>query len=382
MIVALGNTNILSEAKKAVSVTDKQQVEQLANLAWADAYLGGATTETELKQEVVKALEANGITEDDYLVITSTSGVRLIDLNSWDHAYTCTNGIWSERIKSGSPADGDIVARFYKTGNKITLAEEAIQLALENGVTVAEEQDEYQLVITGAGTVGEVEILNEETEEWTFVAWRNIHLEEPVQSVYFSTTELILAAELERQELLICELFWGLKNIIIVDGVSTIGDNVFTNCTSLTNIVIPSSVTSIGDYAFHECEALEDIKIPSSVTNIGSGAFACCRSLTTITIPGSVTNIKSNTFLNCDSLSSVILLNGVTNIEGWVFSGGLRQITLPSSLRSIGVRSFEPCDNLTTVNYTGSEDEWNEIIINEYNEPLTSATKIYNYVIK
>ena len=45
----------------------------------------------------------------------------------------------------------------------------------------------------------------------------------------------------------------GVKRIIIGDGVTTIGDNAFSYCKSLTSVTIPNSVTTIGDGAFSYC---------------------------------------------------------------------------------------------------------------------------------
>ena len=50
-----------------------------------------------------------------------------------------------------------------------------------------------------------------------------------------------------------------------------------------TEIVIPDGVTSIGDHAFEYC-GLRSIRIPDSVTSIGDHAFEYCRHLQTITI--------------------------------------------------------------------------------------------------
>jgi len=65
-----------------------------------------------------------------------------------------------------------------------------------------------------------------------------------------------------------------IKKIIVKEGVISIGEYAFYDCTSLTEIVIPDSVTSIGDGAFAYCESLQEIVIPNSVTSIGSRAFA------------------------------------------------------------------------------------------------------------
>ena len=65
-------------------------------------------------------------------------------------------------------------------------------------------------------------------------------------------------------------------NYIIPNGVTSIGEDAFYHCSSLTSITIPDSVTSIGDYAFFRCSSLESITIPDSVTSIGDSAFYYC----------------------------------------------------------------------------------------------------------
>ena len=57
----------------------------------------------------------------------------------------------------------------------------------------------------------------------------------------------------------------GITGVIIPDGVTSIGDKVFTQCERLTNVTIPDSVTSIGDYSFSQCLGLTNVIIPDGV---------------------------------------------------------------------------------------------------------------------
>ena len=73
-----------------------------------------------------------------------------------------------------------------------------------------------------------------------------------------------------------------------------------------SSYTIPNSVTSIGNNAFLSCKSLTYIDIPNSVTSIGSAAFINCSSLTYIDIPNSVTSIGETAFYYCSSLSKII----------------------------------------------------------------------------
>ena len=69
----------------------------------------------------------------------------------------------------------------------------------------------------------------------------------------------------------------GVSELIIEEGVKTIGNNAFQNCDSLYSVKIPESVTSIGDYAFYECSYLNSVIIPKSVASTGKYAFVYTR---------------------------------------------------------------------------------------------------------
>lgn len=143
----------------------------------------------------------------------------------------------------------------------------------------------------------------------------------------------------------------ALTSVIIPNGVDTISANTFNSCTSLTSVTIPKSVTSIGYNAFKYCSELTRINIPSSVGFIGSGAFNGCSRLTRVTIPQGVGSIEKGTFEDCSSLTCVTIPDSVTSIGDNAFRDcdSLLNVSIPSSVNSIGSYAFESCAKLTHV---------------------------------
>ena len=147
------------------------------------------------------------------------------------------------------------------------------------------------------------------------------------------------------------DLLDSVKNIIIADGVTSIGNYAFWECTSLTSITIPNSVTNIGNDAFYDCSSLKSITIPDSVTNIAEAAFQGCSSLKNITISNSVTSIDGGTFYDCSSLTSIVIPDSVKSIGEEAFShcSSLASINIPNSITSIGRGAFYYCSSLKSI---------------------------------
>ena len=138
----------------------------------------------------------------------------------------------------------------------------------------------------------------------------------------------------------------GLTSVTFAENsqLKIIGARAFDGCTNLTSITIPTSVTSIGSYAFYECTGLTSVTFVenSQLESIGANAFDGCTNLTSITIPTSVTSIGSYAFKECIGLTSVTIPEKVTSIEGGVFYDctGLTSVTISEGVTKLVIACF------------------------------------------
>ena len=217
-----------------------------------------------------------------------------------------------------------------------------------------------------------------------------------------------------------------------------IGDKAFDGCASLTSILVDSgneyfrsagnclidinektvlkgcgtsvipddgSVTRIASYAFFDAE--QAITLPDCITDIGEKAFNTMKSDTLEEYgSGFYAGTKTNPYYalisignNCDihpgtviiadsaydvysaSESSVVELKipaAVTRIGNYAFSGlNVDSICIPASVKEIGEGAFSQCHPLKTIQYKGTQDEWEKIAIGEDNESLKSADILF-----
>lgn len=172
----------------------------------------------------------------------------------------------------------------------------------------------------------------------------------------------------------------SLTSVKIPYGVERIGASAFRGCRNLKSIALPDSVTAISEYAFTACSSLTSITLPDSITNIANNTFAACRGLTSVTLPQSLTNIDSHAFADCESLTSVVIPGNVTTICSFAFSSctSLTSLFLPKSLATVENFAFSSCSALSDVYYSGTEEMWNKIFIQLYNNELWSARIHFN----
>ena len=207
-----------------------------------------------------------------------------------------------------------------------------------------------------------------------------------------------------------------IRKIAISEGVTSIGEYAFEECTNVTSISIPGSVTELNEYCFSACVSMKSITIPQSVTRIADGVFDACEKLTDIYYGGTDASWKHITSWNAglgnnvrlhstgvftgkcgDNLTwkidndevltisgtgripdyndpssggnntapwygyayqikKVVLGSGVQNIGNDAFADcyGMTDITIPDGVTSIGDSAFDGCSALTEISIPGT----------------------------
>ena len=132
------------------------------------------------------------------------------------------------------------------------------------------------------------------------------------------------------------------KDLVIPEGVTSISDYVFSDCSNLTSVTIPSSVTSIGSYTFSNCKALEAVHITDLAAwcNI-SFDYRICNPLFYV----------HHLYMNGQEVKDLVIPEGVTSIGDYVFNecSNLTSVTIPSSVTSIGNEAFCFCRGIKEI---------------------------------
>jgi hypothetical protein len=169
------------------------------------------------------------------------------------------------------------------------------------------------------------------------------------------------------------------KEVVLSEGLTEIGESAFDDCESLTRVTLPSTITDIGDFAFAYCADLAMLSLSSALTSIGECAFTDCYDLPALQLPESLRSLGKKAFYRCEALTAVVIPSGVTEIGVSAFGyckslvsadikaqikelptlmfygcKALSSVKLPDTVDTLGYHSFLDCETLSTVYYNGT----------------------------
>jgi len=173
----------------------------------------------------------------------------------------------------------------------------------------------------------------------------------------------------------------------VPEGVTSIGNKSFEECSHLTSVKLPTSLASISRGAFYNSVNLTQFEvspdnsqyqslngvlfdkalttlsyyppgkpdpayhIPESVKNIANLSFAGHQHLTTVIIPPNISNIGFGAFSGCSSLINIVIPEGISSIQRYAFNrcSSLTNVTIPGSVTNFGEGLFNECTSLSRV---------------------------------
>lgn len=167
-----------------------------------------------------------------------------------------------------------------------------------------------------------------------------------------------------------------LKTVVIGDKVSSIGDNAFARCVSLTNINLPNSVSYIGNNAFSGCINLTSIDLPANLYMLNYSVFSGCTNLARVNL-ASVTQIGEGAFSGCNIKEFIVSENNnrYSSQEGVLFNKDkstlimypkarpIQSYVIPDSVTSVNEDAFGNCDNLTSITIGDNVTQMNSLNI-------------------
>ena len=155
------------------------------------------------------------------------------------------------------------------------------------------------------------------------------------------------------------------QEVVVPEGVHTIGDGAFKGMTGLLEVRLPSGVKKIGDTAFKGCRQLQKVNFPDGLLEIGEYAFHRCHKMEEMIFPKSMTQVGSYAFLYCDGLKKVVM-EGPKKLGRAVFSHNLslREVTLNKEMddSNFSDEVFEGCVHIERVILSDKTFEINNLI--------------------
>ena len=141
------------------------------------------------------------------------------------------------------------------------------------------------------------------------------------------------------------ERWADLTEVVIEDGVTEIGKDVFQGCVGLTKVTIPDSVKKIGTWSFYMCKGLKNVGIPANM-EIGDSSFRQS-GLEQVTVSGG--SVGNYAFHRIDDLKKISINCETIGEEAFSGCDSLTDITLGENVKTLGDKAFYTCDALERV---------------------------------
>lgn len=141
------------------------------------------------------------------------------------------------------------------------------------------------------------------------------------------------------------ERWADLTEVVIEDGVTEIGKDVFQGCVGLTKVTIPDSVKKIGTWSFYLCGGLKNVDIPANM-EIGDSSFRQS-GLEQVTVSGG--SVGNYAFHRIDNLKKISINCETIGEEAFSGCDYLTDITLGENVKTLGDKAFYTCDALERV---------------------------------
>lgn len=125
-----------------------------------------------------------------------------------------------------------------------------------------------------------------------------------------------------------CVYCADLQQVVLSEGIESIGYAAFSDCATLNSVTLPASLTTLSDLSFYRDVQLQTIALPSGLLRVGEGAFSFCYALSDLGLTDGLSSIAPHAFYHCSSLQS---------------------LNLPSTLRQLGQYAFAYCTSLQRI---------------------------------
>ena len=106
----------------------------------------------------------------------------------------------------------------------------------------------------------------------------------------------------------------GIKTVTLSEGVRSIGQSAFSDCTNLESVTFNRDLLTIEDKAFWN-SGIKEVSIPNSVESFEKGTFGNCSNLLMLSIGNNITSVDASYFEGCNNLSSLTIADGPNPIE-------------------------------------------------------------------